>query len=173
MSGEGASGAAATAVEFRPCTAEDLDAITRIERRTFPTPWPRSQFASLLAMREGLGWISALPGGPVVGYAIGWVAADEAELADLAVVEARRGEGIGTELVRAFGTEAGVRGARRLYLEVRVSNTAALRFYRRLGFERVGRRPAYYREPREDALVLGVDLPLRGRGVVDRPGGAG
>jgi ribosomal-protein-alanine N-acetyltransferase len=173
LSGEGASGAAATGVEFRPCRIDDLEAIERIERRTFPTPWPLSQFASLLAMREGLGWVSALPGGAVVAYAIGWVAADEAELADLAVAEGRRGEGIGTELVRAFATEAGVRGARRLYLEVRVSNAAARRFYRRLGFERVGRRAAYYREPLEDALVLGVDLPLRGRRVVDRPGGAG
>jgi ribosomal-protein-alanine N-acetyltransferase len=63
-------------------------------------------------------------------------------------------------LVRAFAREAGVRGARRLYLEVRVSNVGAQRFYDRLGFRLVGHRTAYYRNPREDALAMAADLPL-------------
>jgi ribosomal-protein-alanine N-acetyltransferase len=147
-------------IEFRPCRASDLDAVCAIERSTFPVPWTRDQFADLLAHRAGLGWVAWHPTSGVAGYAIGWVAADEAELADLAVAEELRGLGLGTGLVEAFAREAGVRGARRMYLEVRSSNARAQRLYERLGFDVVGRRAGYYREPREDAIAMGVDLPL-------------
>lgn len=147
-------------VEFRPCRDTDLPAIHAIERRTFPTPWPLEQFAGLLGRAAGLGWVAAIPGRPAVGYAVGWVAADEAELANLAVAPTCRGRGLGEGLVRAFAAEAGIRGARRLYLEVRVSNVRARRFYERLGFAAVARRKGYYRSPREDALALAADLPL-------------
>jgi len=147
-------------LEIRPWGERDLDAISEIERRTFPLPWTRDQFRDLIAHPAGLGWVAAGADGRVVGYAIGWVAGDEAELADLAVSEERRDQGIGADLVRSFAREAGVRGARRLYLEVRVSNESAQRFYGRLGFGVVGRRTAYYRNPREDALAMAADLPL-------------
>jgi len=147
-------------IEFRPYRAADLDAICAIECRTFPLPWTRDQFADLLAHRAGIGWVASLVTGGVAGYAIGWAAADEAELADFAVVEEFRGRGLGTGLVHAFAREAGVRGARRLYLEVRASNSGARRLYQRLGFTVVGRRSGYYQQPREDAIAMGVDLPL-------------
>lgn len=156
-------------VEFRPCGARDLDAIGAIERATFPEPWTRDQFAALLAHPAGIGWVAEAARQGDVGYAFGWVAADEAELADLAVREDVRRCGVGKGLVDAFATEAGARGARRLYLEVRASNIAAQRFYDRLGFDVVGRRVAYYRSPREDALVMRAELPL----AVDRPRTAG
>lgn len=146
---------------FRPWREPDLDPIREIELRTFPLPWTRRQFSDLHAHPAGLGWVAARPGGRVVGYAVGWVAADEAELADLAVSEESRDQGIGALLVHAFAREAGVRGARRLYLEVRVSNQRAQKFYDRLGFGVVGRRTAYYRGPREDALAMAAELPLR------------
>lgn len=147
-------------LEFRPWREPDLDAVCEIERRTFPLPWTRRQFSDLHAHPAGFGWVAARRGGQLVGYAVGWVAADEAELADLAVSEESRDQGIGAVLVRAFAREAGVRGARRLYLEVRVSNERAQRFYGRLGFGVVGRRTAYYRNPREDALAMAASLPL-------------
>ena len=149
-------------LEFRPWAEPALDAVCEIERRTFPLPWTRQQFSDLHAHPAGLGWVAARRDGRLVGYAIGWVAADEAELADLAVSEESRDQGIGAVLVRAFAGEAGVRGARRLYLEVRVSNERAQRFYDRLGFGVVGRRTAYYRNPREDALAMAATLPLGG-----------
>jgi ribosomal-protein-alanine N-acetyltransferase len=148
------------AVELRPCREDDLDAVCEIERRTFPTPWSRAQFVDLISHPAGLGWVASLPKTGIAGYAIGWVAADQAELADLAVDEGIRGRGLGTGLVRAFAREAGVRGARRLYLEVRASNERARRFYEGLGFAIVGRRAGYYRHPLEDGWVMCVDLPL-------------
>jgi len=153
------------AIEFRPCREGDLDAVGAIERATFPEPWTRDQFSALLAHPAGIGWVAEIHPGETTGYAIGWVAADEAELADLAVAPPARGRGIGSGLVRTFAREAGVRGARRLYLEVRASNEGAQRFYARLGFDVVGRRVGYYRHPREDALVMRAELPLAGGGV--------
>ena len=147
-------------VEFRPCRDADLDAIGAIERATFPEPWTRDQFSALLGHPAGIGWVADARQAGAVGYAIGWVAADEAELADLAVALDARGRGIGAGLVRAFARDAGVRGARLVYLEVRASNEGAQRFYERLGFEVVGRRIGYYRHPREDALVMRAPLPL-------------
>jgi [ribosomal protein S18]-alanine N-acetyltransferase len=145
---------------FRPWREPDLDPITGIERSTFPLPWTRQQFSDLHAHPAGLGWVAARRDDRVIGYAIGWVAAGEAELADLAVSEEFRDQGVGAVLVQSFAREAGVRGARRLYLEVRVSNERAQRFYERLGFGVVGRRTAYYRSPREDALAMAANLPL-------------
>jgi ribosomal-protein-alanine N-acetyltransferase len=152
-------------IEFRPYRAADLDAICAIERRTFPLPWTRDQIADLLAHSAGIGWVASFSTAGVAGYAIGWVAADEAELADLAVAEEFRGRGLGSGLVHAFAREAGVRGARRMYLEVRASNAGAKRLYERLGFSVVGRRTGYYQRPREDAIAMGVDLPLEPPGV--------
>lgn len=155
-----ADGSGESVLEFRPWREPDLDAVCEIERRSFPLPWTRRQFSDLHAHPAGFGWVAARRDGRLVGYAVGWVAADEAELADLAVSEESRDQGIGAVLVRAFAREAGVRGARRLYLEVRVSNERAQRFYDRLGFGVVGRRTAYYRNPREDALAMAASLPL-------------
>ena len=88
-------------VQFRPFREPDLPAVCAIERVTFPEPWTRDQFAGLLAHPAGLGWV-ADSGEGAIGYAIGWVAGDEAELADLAVARPERRRGIGAGLVRAF-----------------------------------------------------------------------
>lgn len=94
----------------------------------------------------------------VIGYAIGWVVADEAELANLGVAVRARRQGVGRRLVEAVVAAARERGGRRLYLEVRESNVAAVELYRSLGFQTVGRRSRYYARPSEDARVMAVDL---------------
>jgi ribosomal-protein-alanine N-acetyltransferase len=92
--------------------------------------------------------------GPLVGYSVIWVVMDEAELANLAVAPHRRRAGIGRILLESALSDAEAGGARVVYLEVRASNTAALKLYEAHGFLPVGRRSAYYRNPSEDALVL-------------------
>jgi ribosomal-protein-alanine N-acetyltransferase len=86
-------------------------------------------------------------------------AGDEAEVLDVAVDPVARGRGIGRALLADALRGLGKGGARRAYLEVRESNTVALRLYESLGFRRVGRRRGYYRQPAEDALVLARDVP--------------
>ncbi|MBA3584626.1 MAG: ribosomal protein S18-alanine N-acetyltransferase [Gemmatimonadetes bacterium] len=152
-------GRAAVGLEVRPLAAADLAAVSSIERSIFPTPWRADHFARIVDLEGGMGWVATVPPGEVVGYAIGWVAADEAELANIAVVAEWRARGIGARLLTVLRDAACSAGARRLYLEVRASNEAAQAFYARRGFEIVGRRPGYYSRPREDALVMSVDLP--------------
>lgn len=145
--GDGAAPGVRTA---RPA---DLPAMVRIERASFSVPWSEGAFRTVMRRRDAR-LIVADRSGEVVGYAAVWFAADEGELGDLAVHPERRREGVGTRLLEAVVAEARRREIRQLFLQVRESNSGALRLYRGAGFHRVGRRPRYYRSPTEDALVL-------------------
>jgi ribosomal-protein-alanine N-acetyltransferase len=140
-------------VVLRPATAADLDTVVMIERVSFSDPpWSRRSFASLLDDPRVRFTVACMPA--VVGYVVMWLVADEAELANLAVAPDRRRQGIGQVLLDSAMAEALARGATSLYLEVRESNVAARALYGGRGFRAVGRRPAYYRNPLEDALLL-------------------
>ena len=90
----------------------------------------------------------------VLGYILVWFAADEAELANIAVAPSVRGRGIGGGMLDVALGAAQDRGTARMFLEVRDSNLAARALYGSRGFEQVGRRKQYYRNPVEDGLVL-------------------
>lgn len=117
----------------------------------FPAPFTEAEFASLLAA----------PGvfvlGDATGFALGRVAADEAELLTVAVAPAARRRGRGRHWLRAFEAEAARRGAETGFLEVAEKNAAARALYAAEGWAEVGRRRGYYALPgggRSDALVL-------------------
>ena len=154
----GVGGGPPVGLLLRPATAADLDAVVMIERVSFSDPpWSRRSFASLLDDPRVRFSVACLPGGvgpAVVGYVVIWLVADEAELANLAVAPDRRRQGIGQYLLDAAMAEAVAGGAASLYLEVRESNVAARALYGGRGFVSVGRRPSYYRNPAEDALLL-------------------
>ena len=98
----------------------------------------------------------------VVGFLLARTAADEAEILDLAVALSFRRRGVGRRLVGEALAWAGRQGARQCWLEVRASNAAARAFYRALGFREQGRRPRYYRNPEEDALLWVAVVPVGG-----------
>jgi ribosomal-protein-alanine N-acetyltransferase len=142
---------------LRPATAADLAAVAAIERAAFSDPWSPSSFRSLLA-NPAVCFSVAEREHAVIGYSVVWFAADEAELANVAVAATARGRGVGALLVDAVLAEAVTRGAATVYLEVRESNAAARRLYASRHFAEVGRRRRYYRNPGEDALVLARPL---------------
>lgn len=88
-----------------------------------------------------------------VGFLLARVMADEVEILNLAVAAACRRRGIARSLIEETLNRACARGARQCWLEVRASNQAARVFYQALGFEEHSRRPGYYRNPIEDALI--------------------
>jgi ribosomal-protein-alanine N-acetyltransferase len=92
--------------------------------------------------------------GKVTGFLIGRHVVDEAEVLNLAVAPQARRRGEGGALLKAATDEFLARGAKRGYLEVRESNTAAIAFYVKNGFSQVGRRSGYYRDPDEAAVVM-------------------
>jgi ribosomal-protein-alanine N-acetyltransferase len=144
-------------ISYRGLLPRDIESLTALERGTFSTPWDPSAFRAFLRPGPAFARV-ALAGDEVVGYALGWCAPPEAELMNLAVDAGRRGRGIGSALLAWVLETCGRRGARELFLEVRLSNEAAQRLYRRHGFQVCGRRRNYYANPREDALVLRAAL---------------
>jgi ribosomal-protein-alanine N-acetyltransferase len=144
----------ADTVRVRPARAADVPAVSAIEQRAFSDPWSGSSFDALLGNPVVLFAVAEDASGNVIGYVVSWYAADEAEIANLAVSPDARRRGIGARLLAAATTEARRRACRTMFLEVRQSNVGARALYEARGFVQVGRRPRYYREPVEDALVL-------------------
>ena len=123
-----------------------------IERAAFQDPWSAAQLTACLSADDV--FLVAERAGAIVGYAIAQVAADEAEIVNVAVAPTARGRGIGRALVRSAVAAAASCGARAVYLEVRESNAVARRLYEAEGFAVAGRRRGYYRTPTEDAILL-------------------
>jgi ribosomal-protein-alanine N-acetyltransferase len=153
-------------VTVQRVSTSDLDAILEIERTSFSDPWSASSFAAIVAEPAaffGVARDDAEDG--VAGYVVAWFAADEGEIANLAVSQPTRRRGVGAALLDAALDEAGRRGAIAVYLEVRESNSAARALYTTRQFEEVGRRRKYYRTPVEDAVILRRMMPARRSGA--------
>lgn len=131
----------------------DLDEVMEIERTCFRQPWTREMFESDLLQTEFTYYIVAKLKGKLIGYAGMWVAGGEAHITTIAVHPNYRRKGVGSTLMRTLLEEALRRGAEIAVLEVRQSNTAAQKLYRKYGFRPVGVRRNYYSNPTEDALV--------------------
>ena len=147
-----------TRVELRRLEMRDLNAVERIERASYPTPWSRSMFASELAKPSSI-CLGAFDNesDELVGYLIISRYVDAWHVMNVAVAPDRRRHGIATTLLeRLFELTSG-RGRRGYTLEVRVSNAEAIGLYERLGFKPRGVRRGYYTDNREDALIMWKD----------------
>lgn len=143
-------------VELVGMRPEHIEGVVTIERRCFSTHWPAHAYLNELANR--CAWYCvAIRDGVVLGYAGMWVIMDEAHITTLAVAAEQRQRGIGTQLMVRLLQEAVARGARRSTLEVRRSNTSAIRLYEALGYRAAAVRKAYYSDTGEDALVMWAD----------------
>ena len=99
-------------------------------------------------------WLVALDGDTVAGYVGSQTVMDESDMMNVAVHPDCRRQGIAEELVNALTDALREKESRCLTLEVRASNEPAKKLYEKLGFVSVGLRKNYYRNPREDALIL-------------------
>jgi ribosomal-protein-alanine N-acetyltransferase len=132
-------------------TEADLDQVMDLERAIFPYPWRRSFFLSDLNRPQGSSMV-ADEGGFVIGYAVAW-GTEETHLANLAVSESERGKGVGARLLDEVLAFARRSRAKSVYLEVRVSNAVARKFYAVRGFVPTYLRKGYY-ENGEDAVIM-------------------
>ena len=149
-------------ITFRPMRKDDIDSVIDIDQLSFSMPWPVSAYMhDLNENPNALLWVAEMPspdiGNLVVGMIVLWLVLDEAHIATLAVHPDHRETGIGSRLLEIGLIEAFNRGAREAMLEVRASNQAALSLYSGYGFEIVYRRPRYYRDNNEDALLMNLD----------------
>lgn len=152
----------APAIDIRPLRPDDAPAVAALHAAGFRHGWNASEIATMIVDPTVIAEGARLPpSGPLVGFVLSRVAADEAEILSIAVAEKARGAGVGARLLGEHRKSLMRRGVVRLFLEVADGNAAAIRLYRRDGFEEVARRPAYYREgeTRRDAILMRRDLP--------------
>lgn len=139
--------------QIRKMTEADLDRIAEIAASAFTKPWSRQAFADALLM-DNTCFLLAEEEGCILGYCGLYMAADEGEIINVAVESEYCGQGIGDLLLTAL-LEEGIRnGIEHFFLEVRVSNTAAIHLYEKHGFIRQGIRKDYYQETHEDAYCM-------------------
>ena len=144
-------------LELRRLDLGDLDAIERIERASYPTPWSRSMFASELAKPSSLSFGAVDETGMLVGYLVLSRYVDAWHIMNVAVAPERRRQGIASALLQRLLELTKDDSLRGYTLEVRVSNLGAIRLYERFGFRRKGIRRGYYTDNREDALIMWRD----------------
>lgn len=142
---------------IRSAVPADAEAFFAIERRSFSDPWSEASFHEALTSPWTFG-IAAQGSRGVAGYLIAREVAGTGEVLNLAVAPEFRRRGVGGALLRAGLTALRNRRVDEVLLEVRESNRSAQSLYTRHGFRPVGQRAAYYRNPKEDALVLRLAL---------------
>lgn len=133
---------------------DDVPAVHEIERLSFAVPWPAHAFEQELRTNRLAHYLVARVGARVVGFAGIWLMVDDAHVTTFGVHPEWRRQGVGRSMLLGLSELAMRIGARRMTLEVRVSNEAAQALYRSFGFEVAGRRPRYYTDDGEDALIM-------------------
>ena len=143
---------------LRPLVVDDLEAVMEIERRAYNFPWTAGIFRDCL--RVGYCCWCYERNDHIQGYGVMSVAAGESHILNLTVRPESQRQGIGAKLMRHFLQLARRHNADMVMLEVRPSNTPAVRLYEKMGFNEIGRRRNYYPagEGREDALLLALSL---------------
>lgn len=140
-------------IHFRTLLPEDAEGVARVERESFPTPWSREDFWRE-ASNDFACYIVVLADEAIIGFGGCWISFEEAQVTNIALTASQRGRGLGKVLMEKLMRAAAERGAERMTLEVRPSNTPALRLYEGLGFAAIGVRKKYYQDNDEDAILM-------------------
>ena len=145
-------------LELRKLELRDLNAIERIERESYPTPWSRSMFAGEIAKPSSLslGAFDSVSG-TLVGYLVISRYVDAWHVMNLAVTKSYRRRGVARTLLDQLFEETAGDEHRGYTLEVRVSNEGAIKLYEAMGFLARGMRRGYYTDNREDAVIMWRD----------------
>lgn len=138
---------------FKPLATEDVDELLLLERAAFDAPWTKQMFLDELANTFAQYWVIRIEG-KLAAYGGFWHIADECHVTNIAVHPDYRHLGLGTLMVEHILNRSRDLGAAGVTLEVRPSNTQALRLYEKTGFQRHGVRPHYYEDNGEDAIIM-------------------
>jgi len=149
-------------VEIRRAVLEDIPQIHSLDVLTSALPWSeRSYRFELTDNRAARIWVASpagpLPGQEIYGFLVLWLLVDEAHISNIAVHPDQRRQGIAKRLLATGLLELHNEGARSGYLEARQGNLPALALYQCFGFVESGVRKGYYRDNKEDALLM--ELP--------------
>jgi len=143
---------------FRYMREEDIDQVLEVEHASFTLPWSREAFYNELHNNKFAVYIVLEHEERIIGYCGVWIVVDEAHVTNVAILPAYRGRKLGEAMMRKLMSVSREMGAKRMTLEVRVSNHIAQSLYRKMGFQNGGIRKNYYSDNLEDALVMWVNL---------------
>jgi ribosomal-protein-alanine N-acetyltransferase len=148
---------------IRRMTPADLDPVIRLAESLEQAPhWPRSAYLAALNHEAAPPRITLVAEAPqtaaILGFAVTSLLPPQAELESIVVASNGQRQGIARQIFAALTVELRTAQIAELLLEVRASNHAALAFYRAVGFIETGRRPRYYADPMEDAVLLKLHL---------------
>ena len=150
-----------TDVAIRAMRIDDIEYVSRLERRCYTLPWSSSAYVTEVGNANAYYTVATLPDGTIAGYAGMWVIMDELHMTTIAVDPSVRGLKIGERLLLDTIREGIRRGAERATLEVRERNTVAHNLYVKYGFEDVAVRKNYYSDNGENAIIMWAnDLTL-------------
>ena len=144
-------------MNIRRMTIDDLAQVVAIDKASFSLPWPERSFRFEISDNSASrAWV-AEEDGKVVGAIVAWLLVDEAHIATIATHPDFRRRGIASKLLSHALRMMMNEGALTSVLEVRESNLAAQEMYRKFGFEESGRRPRYYKDNSEDAILMALE----------------
>lgn len=154
-----------------PMAREHLEQVAAIERLCFPDPWSPHLLAELLEQEGSVSLVAAGEEGAVLGYTSAQTVLDEGYINNVAVHPACRRRGIASRLLEELGRRGTELGLSFLTLEVRASNLAAQALYARHGYREVGCRRNYYEHPKEDAILMTLEVLPDGQCAASGGGG--
>ena len=140
-------------IKILPMNETHVAAVAALEKVCFTDPWSESSVAYELRNPLSL-WLVAEEDDRLVGYIGSQTVPPESDVMNVAVLPECRRRGIAEQLILELCRLLAENGNETLTLAVRASNAPAIALYEKLGFIQVGRRPNYYRNPREDAHIL-------------------
>jgi ribosomal-protein-alanine N-acetyltransferase len=150
-------------IHIRSMIATDIEAVMDIAAGLRDAPhWDGKAYEATLARageQKGIALVAEGPQSGVAGFIVGGLIPPEAEIESVVVRPDLQRQGLARRLFTAFSAEARRLGSSLILLEVRPSNAAARAFYQSLGFTETARRPSYYADPVEDAILMARTLP--------------
>lgn len=141
-------------ISVRQMIEKDIDSVLEIEKEAFTTPWSKEAFRAEINGNDLAYYIVALVDEKVVAYGGIWIILNEGHITNIAVKEEYKGRGVGNKIVETLIYYCMSRGIDNMTLEVRASNKVAQNLYEKYGFLSYGRRPKYYADNGEDAIVM-------------------
>ena len=145
-------------IDIRMATEDDIPRILEIENDAFTPPWPHGALLSEIINKATCFLVATSNATVLHGFAILRQVGDESELFQIAVDKPVRGNGIADTLLDAVLSWVRERGVKKIFLEARVGNAAAISLYNKHRFNTVGRRKGYFTQPVEDAIIMTIEL---------------
>lgn len=143
---------------IRKMTLEDVPVVAQLDHMSFSLPWPEHSFRyEVTENHASRCFVAETEDKRIAAMIVSWIIIDELHIATIATHPDFRRQGIGSQILTFALNDARQAGARRAFLEVREKNEAAQVMYRKFGFEVTGRRPKYYKDNGEDAILMTLE----------------